>query len=76
MYPDRLTLSLWTTPLVDAIRWDCTATLQERFSKGSPFLKRLRFGVDALAGPAVVASPGIDQAPNSQAAPSAARILK
>jgi hypothetical protein len=62
MYPDRLTLSLWTTPLVEAIRWDCAATLQERFSEGSAFVKRLRFGVDALAGPAVVAGPGIDQA--------------
>lgn len=64
MYPDRFTSIFWTTPLVEAIRWDCAATLQERFSKSSAFLKRLRFGVDALAGPAVVAGPRIDQAPS------------
>jgi len=41
------TFSPRTTPLVEAISRNYAAALQERFAKGSAFLKRLRFDTDS-----------------------------
>src|SRR5216683_7395224 len=63
MDPERLPLGLRTGPFVESVRRDNAATLQKRFAKRRPLLKRLGLGIDTLASAAIVPGRPIHQTP-------------